>query len=424
MNFGLGMLAGTQLLAGLALQLLVLRIVGAGPLTDAFVAAQTVPMVMSAMLSMLLLAVWGPKLSVAADDAADWRATHRTAQGQVLLCAMPIAVIGWATTTLWLPLLFSDFTPQQQAMVEIMSPPLFASAVLTTHIAMMLTAQRARSHFYLAELLSLICMLLALALLAYWLPKAGIEVTAWVTLLRSFLVASVLYRLSDSPAPDVITAIRAHNAWRQLRAMMTGAALQKSNPVVERYWSAQGPSPGVTLLAIAQTTITAVASVLERAVCVPMAPRIARSIAARDYAEAGVLYRRGISQILLVVIAVGVVVTLLQPTWNSLFNWLLHMPPAHANQVWCFSLLLLGYLLVGAAGPVVVAVFYAFGNTSTPARVSTAGFFVGLALKSIGFLWWGLPGLAAAMSLGHLFNLVTLCVLAELTLHQHQTHEG
>jgi len=424
MNIALGALAATQLLAGLALQLLILRIVGAGPLTDAFVAAQAVPMLVSALLGMLLQAIWQPRLSVAAVDMATWRTEQGVAHGQILLYAPAISILALLTAPLWLPRLFSEFSAEQLALVQRMSVPLFLAAVFNIQIAMLLTAQRARGAFYRSELYSLIGTLLALLLLAACLPRMGIESAAWIFLLRSLLVAAALYLLADRPLPMLLGARDAKGIWAPMRSMMTGAALQKSNPLVERYWSAQGASPGVTLLNLAQTAITALASVLEKAICGPTAPHIARAIAAHDYRVALALYRHGIMQVMGLVAALVLVLILLQPLWDDLLAQLLRLETAHATQLWWFCLLLLGYLLSGAAGPIAVAVFYALGDTSTPARVSAAGFFAGLILKSIGFLWQGLPGLAAAISLGHLLNLAALCILVEKTLHRHPPHES
>lgn len=424
MSIGLGVLAATQLLAGLALQLLILRIIGAGALTDAFVAAQTVPVVISALLGMLLQAIWQPRLSVAAKDAVTWRIEQGIAHGQILLCAPVVSISALLSAPLWLPRLFSEFSPDQLALVQRMSVPLFLAAVVNVQIAMLLTAQRARGAFYRSEFYSLIGTLLALILLAERLPHMGIESAAWISLLRSLLVAAALYLLADSPRPMLLDARHAKGIWGPMRSMMTGAALQKSNPLVERYWSAQAASPGVTLLNLAQAAIAALASVLERAICAPTTPRIARAIAAHDHRLALSLYRYGILQVMSLVAASALALVLLHPLWDNLLAQLLKLDKAHATQVWWFCLLLPGYLLTGAAGPIAVAVFYSLGDTRTPARVSTVGFFAGVVLKSTGFLWEGLPGLAAAISLGHLLNLATLCILVERTLHRHPIHES
>ena len=77
-----------------------------------------------------------------------------------------------------------------------------------------------------------------------------------------------------------------------------------------------------------------------------------------------------------------------------------------------FLVLLLGFVLVAAAGTAVVAVFYAMGDTRTPALIGSAGFVLGLAAKAAGFLAAGLPGLAAATSLYYLLNLGALVYFA------------
>ena len=299
-----------------------------------------------------------------------------------------------------------------------MSPPLFAAAALNLHGLVMLAAERARSHFYAAETASLAASLATVALLFWIVPHFGITGAAWTILARSLLTALLLHRLSGRPSPNLRAAWRTGNTWRQLRVLLAGSALQKSNPLVERYWSAQAASPGVTLLALAQGAITAAATMMERMVNVPLAPRMARLVDRGEYAAEHRLYLRGMLQVLAMVALAAILLIAFKAIWLSVLGYALKLPQSHAESLWQTCMLLLPMLLSGAAGPLVVARFYARGNTGLPGQILSVGFVAGLALKAVGFLHWGLVGLVAAISLGHLLNLALLCLFAEFTMRR------
>jgi peptidoglycan biosynthesis protein MviN/MurJ (putative lipid II flippase) len=61
----------------------------------------------------------------------------------------------------------------------------------------------------------------------------------------------------------------------------------------------------------------------------------------------------------------------------------------------------------------VVAAFYAMDDTATPIRIGVVGFLVGLVLKSVGFVMFGVLGLAAGASAYYLLNLAIMAMVLE-----------
>lgn len=177
----------------------------------------------------------------------------------------------------------------------------------------------------------------------------------------------------------------------------------------------------VTLVGLAQSAMSAIASVLERALCVPMSPRVARCVAAGDAAGVRRLYRSTVLAVAAATACVGAAFVAVQPVWAPGMNLLLSLEAERAALLWWLCILLLGFLFVAAAGTAVVAVFYALGDTRTPALIGLTGFGIGVVAKSAGFLMLGLQGLVLATSLYYIANLVALVVSVERRIERLRT---
>ena len=127
--------------------------------------------------------------------------------------------------------------------------------------------------------------------------------------------------------------------------------------------------------------------------------------------------RGSVLRIALVCAACAAVLLALAPWWNEGLQWMMRMSLASADQAWWLCLALIGFLFVSAAGGLPVAAFIALGDTRTPIVISSIVFFVGVLLKSLGFLAGGLLGLAVAASLAYLVNFGIVTLLLRKRLH-------
>lgn len=418
LNLSLGMLAGLQLLANLLTQLAVLRVVGTGGETDAFVAAQAVPMVVFAILAISLQSVWQPRLAVAADDTQRWRREQGVAQGQALIVfGLAIALL-WSLRGVWIPLILPGFAPSQLQTVSELTTPLLTATLLNGHTALLTSALRARTRFVVGEAVVLASHLVAFGMVLWWVPQYGVQAAAWVSLGRAALVCTVLAWQAGWPPVNLRAGARAASIWRQLMPLLMGSSLYKTSPLVDRFWSSQAAAGSVTIFNLAMTANGAVATILERAISMPVAPRMARDAAAGRFAEVRATYRRCILHITGLVLVFAVALGASQPLWTSLVAPTLNIAPPLAEQMWLICLLLLAYLHVAASGTIAVNTFYAMGDTRTPVKVGVVGFLIGVVLKSAAFLAFGLTGLAAATSLYYAGNMVAMCLLLERRLHE------
>jgi putative peptidoglycan lipid II flippase len=404
----LALVASLQLLAQIALQLVVLNALGVGRDSDVFMAAQAVPLVLSGILGMALQSVWQPRLSVADRPSGDWKRAHRCAHAQALLAMAGAGSVLAASAPWWLSALYAGFDTETRRLVASLTGPLLLASVLNGASAVLTAAQRGRDRLLSAEVAALILTLMALAVAGPAVRAWGLSAAALLLTCRALLGWIGMLVLVEGSWPDWRAGWRAAAVWKALRPLLAGSAIYKTAPLVDRYWSAMAAAGSVTLLGLAQTGVGAVATVLERALCMPASSPLARALADGDSAKARHLYRRAVAMVALVSVVCGVALAGLQPWWASALGLALDLPAAAADLLWTLCMLMMGYLFVAAAGTVVVAVFYALGDTRTPALIGLGGFLLGIAAKSAGFLAFGLPGLAAATSLYYGLNLLAL----------------
>ena len=409
----LGLLAASQVAALIAFQLVVLAALGVGAASDAFVAAQAVPAVLTGVLAMSLQSVWQPRLAVASNDARAWRAAHRCAHAQALMAFVVAGGALLACAMFWVPLLYAGFDAELRRAVLGMTPWLLLAAVLQGAAAILTSAERGRDRFVPAESAVLAVTLLATALAWPVVQAFGVEAAAALLFGRAAVLWLVMLLLVGGSRPDWRAAWGERAVWRQLRPLIAGSGVYKTAPLVDRFWSSMAPIGGVTLLGLAQSAMGAVAGVLERSLCAPALPRIARCVAAGDATGVRGLYRRAVLAVGVATACVALLFIAVQPAWAVAMHALLSLDAERAATLWWLCILLLGFLFVAAAGTAVVGVFYALGDTRTPALIGLTGFVIGVAAKSAGFLMLGIHGLVLATSLYYIGNLVALVVSVE-----------
>jgi peptidoglycan biosynthesis protein MviN/MurJ (putative lipid II flippase) len=422
LSLSLGALASLQLAAGLVLQLTVLVMVGAGADTDAWVAAQAVPFVLLSIASVSFQGTWQAPLAVAAVRTDDWMKTQRVVQGQVLLMTGGVAAVLSAAAFLWVPWLFPGLTAAQWALTCVMTHVLLVSVVLNAQSALLTSALRGRNQFLAAEAVAFGGSVAGIVFTVALLAHLGIAAAAWSQLLRALIIFGVLFWIAGRPVPSLRGAIDDRASWRLSTPLMFGSTLYKTGPIVDRYWTSLAPVGGMTVFNLAQLGMGAVASVLERALCVPAIPALARFAASCDYAGMRHLYRQRLVRTGIVTGLVLLALVTVRPWWDLLVGPFLKLDAAILREMWWLCLLLVGYLFVAAAGSMVVSSFQALRDTATPVRVGVIGFAVSLPLKAAGFLVGGLPGLALAIVVHYAGGMIVMSCLLERRLTREEQH--
>ena len=395
LNLTLGLVALLQTIANFVAQLMVIRIIGAGLETDAYVAALAFPTLMFAVLGLSMQNVWLPILARA--DAGSLRSVVEEGLGQTMAFVVVCAVVLGVTTAVWAPLLLPGFTPEQLALTSVLLRILLLGGVFTCATAILTVMGRSANRFVLVEVVPLAVSLMAIAVLPFVLPATGVLGAAWIFSFRAAIVFAVLWFILGRPRARLATSDAKKQAARQLKPLIAGSSLYKLAPLVDRYWgSSSSLGGGLTIYTLVQSGLGAAAMILDRTFATTAGPSLARYWHARDLRGFRRAYRRAVVAICLCVAAGGLLLYLIQGFWLPLLALVLKIEMSQAALAATLIYAFLGYVAVAAAGNVLVTAFYATGDARTPVLIGSLGFIGGTVLKSFAFLSFDLVGKAAA----------------------------
>ena len=412
-SFIIGIVVCAQLSASLVFQVLIIRFFGVGAETDSYIAAQTVPLVLVAIIITAFQSVWLPRLSLLADDFAAWRSEQAIAQGQVALLGCSVLLLVAFGAPIWLRLLFPGLDSVQQQSALVYTYILLAAGVFNIQSALLTVALRAYGRFVIAESTTLLGIFASLVCLYFLLPVGGMLAVVWIIFVRSVVTYLLQLHLASWPSISLQLAISTKKTWQLMWPLFFGTSIYKTSPIVDRYWASQAGIGGITILNLAQTAMGALAKVLEHSICVPLIPSFSRRIRDNDYEGLRKSYRQGVLIISVIVVLLAVLMLIAKPLFISLFVILLGLQDNIANSLWLTCFFLLGYLHVAASGHLPVSVFYALGDTKTPVQIGLVGFIISIIAKLVGYTYFGLLGLSIAISLYYFLNLIVMCLYLE-----------
>jgi peptidoglycan biosynthesis protein MviN/MurJ (putative lipid II flippase) len=418
LNVSLGVLASLQLIAGLMMQLLVVALVGVGPITDAWVAAQAVPAVLFAILSGVVHGVWQARLAANSSELAKWHRLQRAAHGQAWMLCIPAIVILMTTANSWIDLLFVGFSAEQIELATTLSMLLLATTIANLHCAISVAALRGRGKFIPCELVTLSAAVAAIIAVFWLLPMFGIEAAAWVTFARATVVAIVLFLMTGSPFPSVRMAISETKSWYAARPILIGGGIYKSGPIVDRIFSSMAPASGMTVFNLAQMGVSAVGSVLERAIVTPLVPQIARLAHDGQWIRLTAIVRSTLMRGAIIPILAGAIIVALYPIWITGAQAMLGLSVEQARESWKICLIFSLLLYPLTFGMTIVSTLYSIGDTKTVAQVGTLGFLLSILVKYLSFEAAGLSGLAAGVTAHYALNFIVMALLLRSKLHK------
>lgn len=407
-----------QLLAQILIQLIVVKTVGVGAETDAYIAAQAVPVVVGAVVISALQSVWLPRLSVLSERSIEMRRQIGLGQAQALILSCGLALSFGLTMSLWLPEFFPGFAASQSAAATKYSVLFLATFVFTTQSSLLVIALRAQDRFLIGEIVSLAGTISSLILIWIFLPIWGLQAAAWLALLRALTVYLFQLHLASWPRFQTALALKDRDSWRAMRPLLFGASIYKASPIVDRYWGSLAPSGAITLLSLAQTVIVSIATVLERSSVVPLAPTMSRLIASGDYRQATYLYRRFTIFVAVVTFAVIGVLFGGAQILQLVLSHVLSLESDTASKLLMLIVALGGYLFASVAGAAQAHVLYSMGDTKTPVYVGVSGFAIGFVFKWLLFSYYGVLGIAIATSCYFLLNIAMFMLCIEIKMRR------
>ena len=402
-------LGGTAALAivfGFFIQWATLTQLGPGQSTDALFAALAVPQIVIIVVSNPIGHVLVPLL--ATEDSATLEANAWSIVAMAGLGFGLLALVLTVSASFWVPLTVPGFSGEGRALaVRLARIQVWGMAAMGTG-AVLRSVYHARHRFLWPASSAVVAAAVGLAYLAWRLPRDGVSAAAWTFTLRSgFEFVLLVPALRHFHRPTLQgAAIR--EFWHRLRPLLFGYAYERTEMVVDRVLASLAPAGGLSLLYLAQQVWGAVGQVVNRAVALPVTPRLAQLAAGGEWGRFQDLYRRRLAWVLVLTAAcIAGLLAIGQPALGFVFG-IRNVTSADVHLLWVLLLLLVGFLIGDPTSHLLLTSFYTTGDTATPTWIGIIVYTFGIVLKLGGFYVFGLVGLAGGTSLYWLLRSTVL----------------
>jgi putative peptidoglycan lipid II flippase len=403
----IGALATGNLFFGVLHQWYIITSLGAGREADAFFASM-LPVFLIAVVSTPMPYVLVPLLSV--------EARERFAGTVWTLLAVSGALFGLAAAALaasagaWVPWIVPGFDASTLALavrlVQVQSIAVFFTGIA----AVLVSVHQTRQRFVWVEASGALAGIAVMALLVWGMPRYGVAFGATALALRlgiqSLLLGSALGRpRRPDPALPVL-----REAGRRLRPLVLGTAYARTDVLVERFLASLGPAGSLALLANAQQIAAAAVRPLHAALIAPIVPTLSELAERHDWSGFGRLARE--RALLLWGIGAAILAGFLlvgAPVLELVFAFG-RMQADAIGQLRLFVLVLCAGLAANLGASVLIASFYALGNTVAPTVIASALYTAGLLLRVALFYRFGVLGIAIAISLQAIASALVLAI--------------
>jgi len=402
----LGGLAGVNILLAFFYQWYVLTVFGPGLKTDALFAGMVVPQLLLAVVTGSLTQVLVPLLTIE-EESNFQKEGWNFFQGIGLIFGL-IAVFFYVTAATWVPWTVPGFNLETKLLTISLVRIQLVGMVFMALNGVAWSAYHARQKFVWAEMSPVLGTMAGFAFLIWGLPRFGIIIAAWAMVLRAVIQTILLLPgLGGYRAPDWRTNT-VREAWRRLYPLLLGTTYYKTGDLVDRFLASMAPVGQLSLLHFANQIYLAGNLILSKALAAPMVPLLAKKASEKKWLSFQKISQNRFFWTLVLTVAVFICILFSgAPVLSFLFGH---------GQFTIDEVLTLRWLLValvgvwvgGALGQILSSSFYAKGNTRTPTKIGIFGFTVGLGLKVVGFLYWGVLGIAAGTSLYYLLNAFLL----------------
>lgn len=410
LSFFMGVLAVTQLIGQLLIQLLVIRFLGLGSVTDTFFAAQAIPSIVMGVLASSFQSIWIPQFSKNIIDSNKIKKLQGAAHGQVFIVGICLVCLLGLSAPYWLILVFPGFSEDQMKNLFSYTIIFFIINQLYIHTIISTCQLRAQSRFITAELVPTFITLFAVIAIWIFLPAYGLTAVLLILMLRSFfglfIMMTIIGNISFFEKIEI-------NTWKVLKPLIAGNSVYKTMPIVDRYWASMLPAGGLTLFNTGQSIVTSIVGIFEKMLCVPIIPQFSRYVLVGDYLALSRLYKNTLIKIFILSTILVFFLLLFQPLFIEITSSLLNIKRVESIDLFWIIFNLIGYLFSALCGIVLVAVFYALGDFKTSIYIGLIGFLIGILIKYILFQLYFLQGLALASSSYLLLNVFFYYIFLE-----------
>jgi putative peptidoglycan lipid II flippase len=399
----LALLAGATTLVNVLFQWYVITHLGVGIETDALFAGMAVPQFIVLVMSSTLPPVLVPIL--ATDDEGTFRQNAWGFFIGVTGIFTLLAVAMFATAVYWVPLLVPGFSDPARTLAISLTRIQLVNMVFTASLSILWGVHRARHKFIWVELSALLSGALALALLVPVLRVYGIAGATLLLVVETGLqMICLLPGLGRWQRPDWGSAAM-REAWRRIRPLLLGMTYLRTDLLTDRLLASMAPAGGLSLLNLGQQIYGVANVIAEKAISIPMAPKLATEASSQKWSEFKHSYHRRL------LVMGGMALSgyaVLMIAGERILNLVIGhggVTRANVHLLWQIMAALGGFFIAGSMGLITWAGFYAMGDTRTPTWVWTITYTLYIPAKVVAFLRFGLIGLGAMTSAYLFLNL-------------------
>lgn len=391
-----------NLLASIAVQLLLLSRFGLSGEMDAFFAASTIPQVVLAVLIGSAVNVVAPYFSGRpfdrdfSEDA--WSVLHVTF-GAFLVVSGVVAVFVAMATRLLLPgLAGPDLELATRfGLIASLSLPFSALSQVATAI------HQGRGRFVWTGVVGAVSSVALLAAVFLAIPEGDLYLAAWLFAIRAGVQAFVLLSGLGSPWVHIRTAT-IELIIRGMKPLILSTSFFKTAPIIDRFLASFGAEGAISILQLFQQVFAAGASLFGKAIVEPLVVDLAADEKRSD--DRGHSLKRYIRIHRISSVAVTGIFVL-----GGLILWIWGnelLSNDTLSRALPFWLAFAGLFTAGFLGQLSAAWYYAHGDTRSPARIGALGFSIGFALRLVLFPVIGVVAIAAATSVTQVYNWLML----------------
>lgn len=400
----LGALSAANVGLSFAFQWYLLTQIGAGAETDALFAAMTVPQVVLAIVNGAVVNVLVPMLA--------GELLERRRRDAWFFCGLMIVFFGVLSVLLgllapwWVPLAVPGFSGTALSLAVELTRIQLIGLVFFAINAVQLAYHQADHRLVWAEVTQVVGNVAALAALVWLLPSHGVAGAAWVLSARILLQVLMLAPGMGRPGWVSVERSALQLAWQRIRPLLIGNMYFKTDPLVDRFLLSTASSGSISLFYLGQQIYLAAAQVVNKAIAAPIVGPLSVHYKSGDFST----FRHLCHQRLAVTSALSVSGVLFILIFGEAILSVIFgrgsLSATDLHTLWLILLWLSGMFVGAIGGQICASIFYACGDTMTPTLMSVKTYTVYMPLKIVGFLGWGLPGLAVSTSLYFLSNFV------------------
>jgi putative peptidoglycan lipid II flippase len=402
-----------QLVVLFVLQVVLARYFGASRELDAFMAAQSIPLVLSAVLTGSLGHVLVPLYNEQRELHGAWAAEAMLARvGWIVFGATgALALVSLALADPLVRLMYSEFPSEQQGLTAALLRLLCWLTPINATITFFYGSYHCRQWFLFPAWCGVLAPV-ATVLTIWAFPQLGIWRVAWGMILGGVIGVVLLawrfpLRISSqgTEAPPILGRVG-----RLLLPLVLGAAYLRLDPLIDRHLASYLSDGSISHLSYASRLATSLSTIASSGLAVVAFPAIARYAAAGDHKNMALELAHGWRFLCVVLTPLfGAMLAYHEPIVRDLLQRGA-FTTTDTQAVARLLVLYIGFMGAAGVGELAARAYYALGDVRTPTWIGAAAFTLGTAAKFEFTSSWHASALAGMTSAYYLLSATCLLI--------------